>query len=108
MLVGFVMADDASGDCPDLAVSGHVTRDAPDDSALDTSLRLGGERCEQDTEDGSTKDQRLHGVSPKEPVAVTILNTAVGSVLSWRPSACAQRQSRTGMRRTGSQAGLPG
>jgi hypothetical protein len=39
-LVGFVMADDATGRCAELAVSRHVAGGAADDGALDAAFRL--------------------------------------------------------------------
>jgi hypothetical protein len=66
-LVGFVMADDASGNGAKLAVvPGHMARHASDDSALNASLRFSGGGSEHDAEQGSTKDQRLHDSSPGE------------------------------------------
>src|SRR5579859_1159802 len=48
MLVGLVMADDAAGDCAELAVARHVPGDAADDGTLDAALGLrrdGGTHC---------------------------------------------------------------
>jgi hypothetical protein len=69
--VGFVMADNAPSDSADLAMACHMARDAPNDSAFDTSLRLGG-GSERYAQNGGTKDQRLHRGSPKKPAAASI------------------------------------
>src|SRR4030088_1430785 len=63
-LVGFVMADDASCNRTDLAVPRDMARDAPNDGALDASLRLGG-GSKRDNQNRGTKDQQLHSGSPK-------------------------------------------
>jgi hypothetical protein len=42
-----------------------MARDAPNDSAFDTSLCLGGGGSKRDAQNSDTKDQRLHGGSPK-------------------------------------------
>jgi len=71
-LVGFVMADDASCNHTDLAVAGHMAGNAADDSAFDASFRPGGGGSQCDAQNGGADDQRLHGGSPKRPVAATI------------------------------------
>ena len=77
-LVGFVMADDASCNHTDLAVAGHMAGNATDDSAFDTSFRPGGgSQC--DAQNGSADNQRLHGGSPKRPVAASIRLALIGS-----------------------------
>ena len=53
-LVGFVMADDATGRCAELAVSRHVAGGAADDGALDAAFRLharGRSDCDRGRED---------------------------------------------------------
>ena len=61
-----MVADDASGDDAHLAVPCDMARQAPDDGALDTSLRLGSGGSERDAQKEGGKDQRLHGGSPKD------------------------------------------
>jgi hypothetical protein len=74
---GFVMADNASSDSADLAVSRDVARKPPNDSAFDTSFGLSG-GSESYAQNCGQKDQRLHGGSPK-PVAATIRLAVKGS-----------------------------
>jgi hypothetical protein len=76
--IGFVMADNAPSDSADLAMACHMARDAPNDSAFDTSLRLGG-GSERHAQNGGTKDQRLHRDSPKKPAAASIRLAVIGS-----------------------------
>ena len=78
-LVGFVMADDASCNHTDLAVAGHMAGNAADDSAFDASFRPGGGGSQCDAQNGGADDQRLHGGSPKRPVAATIRLAMIGS-----------------------------
>src|SRR5271165_5992243 len=63
-LVGFVMANDATGRCAELAMASHVPGNAADDGALDASLGLrrreGGE-CQQ----ANGGENCFHGCSPK-------------------------------------------
>src|ERR1700742_1648281 len=64
-LVGFVMADDATGRCAELAVSRHVPGGAADDCALDTALRLHA-RGRSDCDRGRTDhcQHPFHDCSP--------------------------------------------
>jgi len=63
-LVGFVMADDATGRCAELAMASHVPGDAADNGALNATLGLrrreGGE-CQQ----ANGGENCFHGCSPK-------------------------------------------
>ncbi len=68
MLIGFVMADDASCDSPDLAVPCQMAREAANDGAFDASLRLGGGARKGEAQNGGTDDERLHRDSPKKRV----------------------------------------
>jgi hypothetical protein len=43
-----------------------MARDATNDSALDAALCHGAGGGKRDAENGGTKDQRLHGRSPKK------------------------------------------
>ena len=63
-LVGFVMADNAAGRSAQLAVPGHMARDASDDSAFNTSLCFGGGGSEYNAEEGNSKNDGLHDGSP--------------------------------------------
>jgi len=56
LLIGFVMANDASSDSADLAVPCQMARDAADDSTFDASLRLGGEARKNNAQYGGTDD----------------------------------------------------
>jgi hypothetical protein len=78
-LVGFVATDDASCNHTDLAVASHMAGNAADDSAFDTSFRLSGGRSQCDAQNGGADDPRLHGGSPKRPVAATIRLAVIGS-----------------------------
>jgi len=49
-----MMANDASSDSADLAVSCQMARDAADDSTLDASLRLGGSARKRNAQNGGT------------------------------------------------------
>jgi hypothetical protein len=68
-LVGFMTADDASGNYADLAVPRDMAREAPNDGAFNATLRLGGGGREYHAKNDASGDQRLHGVPPKKPVA---------------------------------------
>src|SRR5882762_10731603 len=72
MLIGFVMADDASCDSPDFAVPRQMARDAANDGAFDASLRRGGGPRKGEAQNGGTDDERLHRDSPKKRVVATI------------------------------------
>src|ERR1700756_4465081 len=64
-LVGFMMADDATGRCAELAVSGHVAGGAPNDCALDAAFRLharGRSDCDRGREDRC--EHPFHDCSP--------------------------------------------
>jgi hypothetical protein len=65
LLVGFMMANDASGDSADLAMPCEMAREAADDSTFDASLRLGGGARKGNAQNGGTDDERLHRGSPK-------------------------------------------
>ena len=73
------MADDASSDRTDLAMSGQMAGDTTDNGAFDASLCLGGSRYKRDAENGGTKNQQLHGGSPESLVAATIRVALIGS-----------------------------
>jgi hypothetical protein len=79
LLIGFVAADNASCNGPDFAVPCQMARDATNDGALNASLCLSGSRGKRYTQKGGTKDQRLHGSSPKKQVAATIPVAVIGS-----------------------------
>jgi hypothetical protein len=64
--VGFMTADDASGNHADLAMSRHMTRETPNDGAFNASLRPGGGRRQYHAKNDASEDQRLHGVPPKK------------------------------------------
>jgi len=64
-LVGFVMADDATGRCAELAMASHVPRDAADNGALDAAFRLharGRSDCDRGREDRC--EHPFHDCSP--------------------------------------------
>ena len=65
LLVGFMMANDASSNSADLAVPCQMAREAADDSAFDASFRFGGGARKGNAQNGSTDDERLHRDSPK-------------------------------------------
>ena len=79
LLIGFMAADEASGNSPDFAVACQMARDATNDSALDAPLCLSGGWDKRYPQNGGAKDQRLHGSSPKKSVAATIRVAAIGS-----------------------------
>src|ERR1700739_2056211 len=65
-LVGFVMADDATGRCAELAVSRHVAGGAAYNGALDAAFRLhagGRSDCDRGREDRCKHP--FHDCSPK-------------------------------------------
>jgi hypothetical protein len=59
-LVGFVAANDASGNSTNLAVAGHVTGNAPDDGTLDATLRFDCGRGARKAQYGGDNEQRSH------------------------------------------------
>jgi hypothetical protein len=61
-----VAANDALGNSPDFAVPCQMARDATNDGTLDAPLCLSGGRGKRYAQKGDTKDQRLHGDSPKK------------------------------------------
>src|ERR1700733_11743744 len=64
-LVGFVMADDATGRCAELAVSRHVAGRTADDGALDAAFGLharGRSDCDRGREDRC--EHPFHDCSP--------------------------------------------
>src|SRR5450631_511734 len=72
-LVGFVMANDATGRCAELAVSRHVAGGAADDGALDAAFRLharGRSDCDRGREDRC--EHAFHDCSPKLETAESI------------------------------------
>src|ERR1700730_2683868 len=80
LLIGLVMADDASSDDADFAVPRQMARDAANDGAFDASLRLGGGAGKGEAQNGGTDDERLHRGSPKKRVAAIIGVAAIGSM----------------------------
>jgi hypothetical protein len=57
LLVGLVASDDAPGNRADFAVARHMAREAPNNGALNASLRLGRSGSESDSENGGTNNQ---------------------------------------------------
>jgi hypothetical protein len=80
LLIGFVTADDASGNRADFPVPCQMARHATNDSALDASFRFTGGGSDCYGQDGGAKDQRLHGGSPKNWSLAISGVTVIGSV----------------------------
>jgi hypothetical protein len=80
LLIGFVTADDASGNRADFPVPCQIARHATNDSALDASFRFTGGGSDCYGQDGGAKDQRLHGGSPKNWSLAISGVTVIGSV----------------------------
>jgi hypothetical protein len=76
-----MMADDASGNNADLAVPRHMARDAPDDGAFDATLGLGDGGSQRQAQNGSSKDQRLHGGPPRKQV---LRQSGARRLVPWR------------------------
>ena len=57
-LAGLVMADDASGDDANLAMTRHMARDASDDGAFDASFCLGGDGSEHQAQNDVPNSSR--------------------------------------------------